>query len=88
MSSLGELGYTFRRYYVDLFLKKSAQKFCINKKILDLGGNHLKKRGDFNIQDFSSKVTTANIKKTSTLTWISSHWLDFGKNTFYNFFSS
>ncbi len=65
MSSLGELGYTFRRYYVDLFLKKSAEKFCINKKILDLGGNHLRKRGDFNIRDFSNKVTTANIKKTN-----------------------
>jgi ubiquinone/menaquinone biosynthesis C-methylase UbiE len=55
------IGYSMRRYYVDLFFFSRKKDFVSANRILDLGGTRGKKRGQFNLYDHTEKVLTANI---------------------------
>lgn len=58
---LRNLSYSLRRYHVDDFYLRHAPDVCNEADVLDLGGNRLAKRGVFNINDISSRVTYANL---------------------------
>ena len=57
------IGRTIRRYYVDEFFFNELSNIPSKSSILDLGGNKIKKRGQFNIENHSDNVTYANISK-------------------------
>jgi len=58
---LSNLSYSLRRYHVDDFYLRHAPDICNQADVLDLGGNQLAKRGAFNINEISSRVTYANL---------------------------
>lgn len=53
-----------RRHFVDKFFLTHAQSFK-DKKIIDIGGKKEKKRGLFDISDYTSQVTYVNIDKST-----------------------
>lgn len=55
------LSYSMRRYYVDAFFEKYVPTLPAHSKILDLGGNKIKKRGFFNIEAYDFEVTYLNL---------------------------
>lgn len=50
-----------RRYFVDFFYASYSAEFAKAKAILDVGGTKDKKRGQFDIANYSQAVTTLNI---------------------------
>tara|TARA_B100000686_G_scaffold160642_2_gene168302 strand:+ start:796 stop:1533 length:738 start_codon:yes stop_codon:yes gene_type:complete len=57
------IGRTIRRYYVDEFFFNELSDIPSKSSILDLGGNKIKKRGQFNIENHSDNVTYTDISK-------------------------
>ncbi len=57
------IGRTIRRYYVDEFFFNKLSNISSKSLILDLGGNKIKKRGQFNIENHSDNVTYTDISK-------------------------
>lgn len=55
------LDYTLRRYFVDLFHVEQARALPKGSRVLDLGGNRINKRGQFNIENYGLHVTYANL---------------------------
>ncbi len=55
------LSYSIRRYFVDQFFAQEIPKLPAGIRILDIGGHQKKKRGDFDITDYSYQITTLNI---------------------------
>ncbi len=56
-----DLGYTFRRHYVDQFHLTHVSRIPENAKILDLGGTKIEKRGLFDIGTFGLNVLYTNL---------------------------
>ena len=56
-----DLGYSVRRFYLDVFFSHTINKFKPGSKILDLGGKKTNKRGVFNPEDYNLQVKYANI---------------------------
>lgn len=52
---------TTRRYYIDQFFFRRAPRLASNSLILDLGGDRLAKRGEFDINRYPVRVITANL---------------------------
>lgn len=61
MSLRHGIGYSMRRYFVDLFFYSRRNELAKARLILDLGGAKDRKRGQFNLYDYTAKVITANI---------------------------
>jgi SAM-dependent methyltransferase len=57
----GSLGYSLRRYYIDRFHCEQVTGFDSGSFLLDLGGNRLIKRGQFNLDDFDFRTVYVNI---------------------------
>jgi SAM-dependent methyltransferase len=55
------LDYSLRRYYVDLFHAQKILEINKGSRVLDLGGNKLKKRGQFDIEQYGLRVTYVNL---------------------------
>lgn len=55
------LDYTLRRYYVDLFHAEMVSSLANGSLVLDLGGNKINKRGQFNIENYDLRVIYANL---------------------------
>lgn len=62
---LCQADYSVRRYFVDRFFVEHVSVFCLDEKILDIGGKKEKKRGYFDIGTLPLSVEYANID-TST----------------------
>lgn len=61
LSKWSRLDYSLRRYYVDEFHSRHIPTFSNQSLVLDLGGNKVDKRGEFNITDFDLRVIYANL---------------------------
>lgn len=55
------LDYTLRRYYVDSFYSQYVQRLPANSLVLDLGGNKIQKRGQFDIEKYDLQVIYSNL---------------------------
>jgi SAM-dependent methyltransferase len=55
-----KLGYTLRRYHVDAFHARHVAGWPKGARVLDLGGNKLRKRGQFNVERYGFLVTYGN----------------------------
>jgi len=55
------LDYTLRRYYVDAFHAERISSLARGSLVLDLGGNKINKRGQFNIENYELRVVYANL---------------------------
>ncbi len=55
------IGYTFRRYYIDDFYFRYISKITDKSLILDIGGKKTHKRGCFKIEDYNSNTHYINI---------------------------
>jgi len=55
------LGYSVRRYFVDEFYFRHIPALPSNSHVLDLGGNKVRKRGQFDIEKYNLNVTYANL---------------------------
>lgn len=58
------LDYTLRRYYVDSFHAEQVSLLANGSRVLDLAGNKINKRGQFNIEYFDLRVVYANLSTT------------------------
>lgn len=58
------LGYTVRRYFVDAFYTRRVADLSPGSRVLDLGGNRIRKRGVFNIERYPLCTIYANIVVT------------------------
>ena len=56
----GDLNYSLRRYYVDEFHARRVAEIPAGSRTLDLGGNKIRKRGQFDIERFKLDVIYAN----------------------------
>ena len=55
------LGYTLRRYYIDLFHLNYIPALRPGSVVLDLGGNKIRKRGQFDIEKYNLRVVYSNL---------------------------
>lgn len=55
------LGYSIRRYFVDEFYFRHVPALPPNSHVLDLGGNKVRKRGQFDIEEYNLNVIYANL---------------------------
>ncbi|HEY4490296.1 MAG TPA: class I SAM-dependent methyltransferase [Candidatus Paceibacterota bacterium] len=55
------LSTSVRRYFIDQFF--FSKRNLINGKVIDIGGKKIKKRGLFDISEFSKDITYVNIEK-------------------------
>ena len=55
------LDYSVRRYLVDEFHFRHVPNLSANSRVLDLGGNRICKRGQFNIERYNLHVVYANL---------------------------
>ncbi len=55
------LGYSMRRYFVDEFLFRYVPMLSASSRVLDLGGNKIRKRGRFDISRYNLRVVYANL---------------------------
>jgi SAM-dependent methyltransferase len=58
---LYHLDYSLRRYYVDEFHFRRVPMLPAGSRVLDLGGNKIRKRGQFDIERYPLQVTYANL---------------------------
>ena len=61
LTSPTDLGYSLRRYYVDEFYSRYASSIPSDSRVLDLGGNKVRKRGRFDIDRYGLRVFYANL---------------------------
>lgn len=54
-------GYSIRRFYVDEFYSRHIKMLKPDSVILDIGGTKLKKRGNFNVENYGFQVKYLNI---------------------------
>jgi SAM-dependent methyltransferase len=57
----GGLAYSLRRYFIDEFHFRHVSTLPVGSQVLDLGGNRIRKRGQFNIERYDLKVVYANL---------------------------
>jgi len=55
------LGYTLRRYYIDLFHLNHIPALRPGSVVLDLGGNKIRKRGQFDLEKYNLCVVYSNL---------------------------
>lgn len=55
------LEYSVRRYFVDEFYFRHAPDLARSSLVLDLGGNKISKRGQFDIESYDVRVVYANL---------------------------
>ena len=55
------LDYSIRRYFVDCFHAEQVPTLRDGSTILDIGGNKINKRGQFDIENYDLRVTYANL---------------------------
>ena len=55
------LDYSLRRYFVDEFHFRHVPLLSPGSRVLDLGGNRIRKRGQFNIEHYDLHVVYANL---------------------------
>lgn len=53
--------YSLRRYYVDTFFETQVAALPSNLLTADIGGNRIDKRGQFNIEQYTSNITYLNV---------------------------
>jgi len=58
---LGRLDYSLRRYFVDEFHFRHVRALPPGRRVLDLGGNKIRKRGQFDIERYDLHVVYANL---------------------------
>jgi len=56
-----DLSYSLRRYFVDEFHFCHVPNLPANSRVLDLGGNKFRKRGQFDIEHYNLRVVYANL---------------------------
>ena len=56
-----QLGYSLRRYFVDEFHFRYVPALPPGSRVLDLGGNKIRKRGQFDIEHYDLRVVYANL---------------------------
>lgn len=54
-------GYSVRRYFVDEFHVRRIREIPAESLVLDLGGNRIAKRGQFDIERYALRVIYANL---------------------------
>lgn len=54
------INYSLRRFFVDEFNFRNVSQLTKGSLVLDLGGNKLKKRGYFNVEDYGFNVVYGN----------------------------
>lgn len=59
-----DLGYSLRRYFVDEFHFRHVPALPPGSRVLDLGGNKIRKRGQFDIERYDLRVVYANLSAT------------------------
>jgi SAM-dependent methyltransferase len=55
------LNYSIRRYFVDEYMRRQAALLPASWLVLDLGGHKVRKRGQFDINEFNVKTICLNI---------------------------
>jgi ubiquinone/menaquinone biosynthesis C-methylase UbiE len=60
-SQYADLDQTLRRFYIDEFFIRHVSSIPDNSLVLDLGGNKINKRGQFNINKLKFSVVYANL---------------------------
>lgn len=55
------LDYSLRRYFVDEFYSRHVPTLPAGSRVLDLGGNKVRKRGEFDIGRYDLRVVYANL---------------------------
>jgi SAM-dependent methyltransferase len=55
------LGYSLRRYFVDQFHFRHVPALPAGSRVLDLGGNKTRKRGQFDIESYDLRVVYVNL---------------------------
>ena len=60
------MGRTIRRYYVDQFYATNVNNIASGSTVLDLGGNKIKKRGQFNLDEYEFNTIYANLSLDKT----------------------
>ena len=60
------MGRTIRRYYVDQFYAINVTNITSGSTVLDLGGNKIKKRGQFNLDEYEFNTIYANLSLDKT----------------------
>lgn len=55
------IDYSVRRYFVDEFFLRNIEIFNEDSRIIDIGGKKIRKRGVFNIENYSFKVEYVNL---------------------------
>ena len=58
--------YSMRRYYADSFLDQQAQLFLPSSNVIDVGGVRVRKRGQFDIDNYPVQVTAVNLVRDKT----------------------
>lgn len=64
--NLSNLGYSLRRYHVDLFHLDFIHLLGRNARVLDLGGDGKSKRGCFDLHAFCEDVTVLNLSSAKS----------------------
>ena len=60
------IGRSLRRYYIDQFYAINVKKISSGSSVLDLGGNKIKKRGQFNLDEYKFNIIYANLSLDKT----------------------
>jgi SAM-dependent methyltransferase len=60
-SPVGHIGFTLRRYFVDEFHFQHVPSLPAGSRVLDLGGNKIRKRGRFDIERYNLDVIYCNL---------------------------
>ena len=60
----GGVGHSIRRYYLDEFQMRYVPRLRAGSAVLDLGGNKIRKRGQFNIEHYDVRVVYVNLVTT------------------------
>ena len=60
-SRTNPLGYSVRRYFIDEFHFRHVPNLLANSRVLDLGGNRIRKRGQFDIEQYDLRLVYANL---------------------------
>ena len=56
-----DLGYSLRRHFVDQYQARQIGGWAVGSRVLDLGGNKVRKRGQFDIDRYAFQTTYANV---------------------------
>jgi len=64
MLQADRLDYSLRRYFVDRFYFHHVPSLPTGSRVLDLGGNKVRKRGEFDIEQYELRVVYADLSIT------------------------